>query len=535
MTDADGSNPCDFSRKFDLCIIGSGAAGISIAHKLRNSGLRICILESSLVNEPQGLSAELVQRHETTPALAARAGVAVESVAGWNPDGHRFEDPVAQRLYEGELSDEMARIDPFFLTRSRIRVYGGTTNCWGGWTRPLSAVDFDRSDLDSRWKWPITRAELDPWYREAIKYCALEPLLPNQYDEPNLWPGFTTTPIAPIQPKTQGVVSGMFTVMYGESTTRQDGALDFQLVYGPALEAAGVCIERNANVRRLETNGDGSAVVRVLAQRIDRSGPVPKPGASFAVEADRYVLATGGIEGPRLLLLSRPGGLGNRSGTLGKNFMVHPLTYNACTFSGDRAVPQEIRRFYQSWPGWPIKGLSEPPKFFGTLMPTDQALRDNKIGNFRAILDFDSESEGRTGRINLNWEQGPSSKSQIVLSDNRKDLFGDPLVKLDWRMMELDQKTANQAVRLVIDELEAQGWVTRSEPQNMQILPGDHHMGATKMSTHPLSSYVNSDCRLHDVGNLYVASSSVFTTGGVANPTLTIIALALRLADHLRA
>src|SRR5262245_50534834 len=335
-TAADGSTPCYFSRKYDLCIIGSGAAGISIAHKLRNSGLRICVLESSLENIPQGFPAELVQRHETTPALAARAGLAVESVAAANPDGHRFEDPVVQRLYEGELTDEMLKIDPIFLTRSRIRVYGGTTNCWGGWTRPLSAVDFDRDDLDPRWKWPITREELEPWYREAIAYSALEPSQPNDYDQPDLWPALTTQPIKPLTPKTQGVVSGMFTVMYGKSMTRPDGALDFQLVYGPDLEKAGVCIERDANVRRLETNGTGTSVTKVHAQRIDRSGPQPKPGAAFTVEAERFVLAAGGIEGPRLLLLS--GGLGNRSDTLGRYFMIHPLTYDACRFDGDKPV-----------------------------------------------------------------------------------------------------------------------------------------------------------------------------------------------------
>src|SRR6185295_8141232 len=268
----DGGRPCDFSQKYDLCIIGSGAAGITVAHRLRTSGMRICVLESSLKNIPQGFSAELVQRYETTPSLAARAGVAVESAAGANQDGHRYEDPTVQKLYEGELTEEMQRIDPIFLTRSRIRVYGGTTNCWGGWTRPLSTADFDRSDLDRHWKWPITRADLEPWYREAIAYCALPPIHPNDYEKPELWPARTMTPIQPLAPKTGGVRSGIFTTMYGESTAqRPDGALDFQLVYGPDLDAAGVCVERGANVRRLELNGAGTAIARVHAQRIDRS------------------------------------------------------------------------------------------------------------------------------------------------------------------------------------------------------------------------------------------------------------------------
>src|SRR5207253_11437320 len=92
-----------------------------------------------------------------------------------------------------------------FLTRSRIRVYGGTTNCWGGWTRALSPIDFDRSDLNEKWVWPITAADLEPHYRSALRYCSLGDFSPRDYDDGEAWIKRTKTPIEVAAQKTGAI------------------------------------------------------------------------------------------------------------------------------------------------------------------------------------------------------------------------------------------------------------------------------------------------------------------------------------------
>ena len=532
----DSSVSCDFSRPYDLCIIGSGAAGITIAHKLRNTNWRICVLESSTYNQPQRASVEIVQQHETTSSPAARELLAA---AGGLSD-HRYEDPVAQTLYAGEITKPMDDIDKDFLTRSRIRVFGGTTNCWGGWTRPLSDIDFDRSDMDNAWpwpmslKWPISPKELRPYYQEALQYCALDrpgyPIAPEDYENPDLWPSRTTEAAEPLMSKTPDVRTAMFTAMYGKDDGGvKNGALNFQCVYGPALKTAGVCVERDISVRGFEVSGRN--VTAVNATRIDRSGPTPKPGKNVTILAKRFVLAVGGIEGPRLLLMAKQGGLGNSAGHLGRYFMIHPVIENARYFDGPpNVVPGKIRTFYRNWPTMTMKG-NQPPGFWATYVPTDSVMRRRHIGNFRMIVDYNTSSGG--GNLNLNWEQFPNPNSVIDLSRTEKDLFTDPRVKVDWNLLKEDLTTRDVAVELVMAELKKWGFATNERGGFGKMIPGDHHMGATKMSAQPKDGYVNTDCRLHEIDNLYIASSSVMPTGGVANVTLTIIALALRLADHL--
>jgi choline dehydrogenase-like flavoprotein len=151
-----------------------------------------------------------------------------------------------------------------------------------------------------------------------------------------------------------------------------------------------------------------------------------------------------------------------------------------------------------------------------------------RIGNFRAMVDFVG------GNINLNWEQVPNPASTITLSPTRRDpLFGDPEVRLDWRITEPDLRTAALAIEYATKELTKLGYASGGTSNPTITAAGDHHMGATRMSADPRHGYVDANCRAHEVDNLYILSSSVFSTGGVSNPTLTIIALAARLGAHL--
>jgi len=142
-------------------------------------------------------------------------------------------------------------------------------------------------------------------------------------------------------------------------------------------------------------------------------------------------------------------------------------------------------------------------------------------------------------------EQAPNPASRVIL-DREKDSLGLPKIQLDWRLTDLARQTAEEASQLVSYELGHLGlgrlqlleWLTQeahSWPEFPQVLRGSrHHMGTTRMSDNPKTGVVNLNCQVYGVSNLYVAGSSVYPTSGTANPTLTLVALAIRLADHLK-
>ena len=308
--------------------------------------------------------------------------------------------------------------------------------------------------------------------------------------------------------------------------------------------------------------GDGGHVQRFVCASL-REGRADR---RFYVEADRYVLAMGGIETVRKLKLS--GDLGNNHHDhLGRGFMVHPLLTTAAEARFATPVPLEASNFFRDQqvrlrPGGEKEeafvhdsaplvspGLMAKYEVFnawGVLVPTAATMAEERIGNFRVILRFDPA--GDRAEVNLNWEQVPNEESVIGLDHAEVDpIFGQPVAHVDWRLREEDKRTAVKALDLVRDHLERNGstgfrvltdlsggperWTFgRAETA---LATGDHHMGSLRMSVSPDDGIVDPDCRFHRIDNLYAAGSAVFPTSGYANPTLTIVALALRLADHL--
>ena len=184
---------------------------------------------------------------------------------------------------------------------------------------------------------------------------------------------------------------------------------------------------------------------------------------------------------------------------------------------------------------------------WGVLAPTHQTLLEEKIGNFRIILRFGADDASAV--VNLNWEQTPNEDSCITLNPEVRDpIFGQAVSHIDWRLTEIDKRSAVRALEITRNYLRRHGGRRfemisdiRGGAEDWPCLPdigaletGDHHMGALRMSTSPAGGIVDVNSRLHGVDNLYIAGSAVFPTGGYANPTLTIVALGLRLADHLK-
>jgi len=173
-----------------------------------------------------------------------------------------------------------------------------------------------------------------------------------------------------------------------------------------------------------------------------------------------------------------------------------------------------------------------------------------------ALADFEDTVGGLLGRLGLleyrpdhasfeMWstvEQAPNPDSRVTLG-NQRDALGMPRIEVDWRLTELDKRSLQAGHQAVAEELGRTGlgrlqidpWLTADLTSWAPELDGGHHhMGTTRMSADPAKGVVDADCRVHGMTNLYVAGSSVFSTSGSANPTLTIVALALRLAGHLR-
>jgi choline dehydrogenase-like flavoprotein len=183
---------------------------------------------------------------------------------------------------------------------------------------------------------------------------------------------------------------------------------------------------------------------------------------------------------------------------------------------------------------------------WGVLVPTPETLAADKIGNFRVILRFNPE--GDRAELNLNWEQVPNENSRITLSPTEVDpVFRQPVTHLDWRLAEEDKRTAVRAVEIVDRYLGRRGAASFRLTTDLTgdagqwifgrlenaLATGDHHMGALRMAASSEQGLVDKHSRFFSVDNLYTAGCGQFPTSGFTNPTLTIVALALRLADHL--
>jgi choline dehydrogenase-like flavoprotein len=297
-------------------------------------------------------------------------------------------------------------------------------------------------------------------------------------------------------------------------------------------------------------------------------------GPSFRIQARFFVLACGGIENARLLLVSNSvlkNGIGNQNDLVGRFFMEHPhITRAKALF----------------WAGDEILSVSEGKtenrlfrnRIRAVLSATEHLQREKEVLNFSLVIekkldipgtrtsladkiwqldwqrrsDLSPRSQVSAREIEIRIEQTPDPENRVVLSSVR-DTFGMNRAKLLWRMNELDRRTVDEALNIIALELGASGlgrvkalngnytqpswFFDRNAPfdgdRDAQLVLWHHHMGTTRMDSSEKRGVVDVNCQVHGLTNLFIAGSSVFTTCGSANPTLTIIALALRLADHL--
>ena len=498
-------------------MIGAGAAGITLASELSATNRSVVVLESG---------------------------------------GLEFEKDI-QSLYSG------TNVHPYFsLTTSRFRMLGGTTYVWGGWCAPLDEIDFRPRDWVPHSGWPITRQDLLPFYRRAQRYCELGPY---RYD-------ISQWPVA-AEHALQLDPAKLTHRMWQLSTPTRFGS-----VYLDALRnARNVTVMLHATVVEILTDASAMQVQNVRVADLS--------GREATVRAGVYVIACGGIETARLLLASNgieSAGLGNRFDVLGRYFMEHPhpdaggvllsgdaaslRAYPVTTVGQERVVvgigpsadAQARFRILNSSVAIAESLHRDPTDAWASLMKLSRAFQEGRWPDsagshiFNILRDLDdviheaylrsASREVRGFYLTARSEVAPNPNNRVTL-DHERDALGMQRVRLNWNVSSLDRDSVATTMRLLAEELGRLG-VGRLRVNELLFEQDGrwcenlswfgHHMGTTRMSSDPKHGVVDSDCRVHGLANLYVASSSVFPTAGFANPTLTILALALRLADHIK-
>ena len=530
----------------DVCIVGGGAAGISLALELAGGTSSVILLESG----------------------------------DWRPDAK------TQSLYEGQVAGESLHDPPEF---HRERRFGGSTTTWGGRCVPYDAIDFEPRDYIPHSGWPFGLDELTPYYAKANEICEA-----GQY----------AYRVATALPRARRELVAGFTsdLVETDGLERFSRPTDFGRRYRHELEQArNVRVILGGSCLHIAASSESSTVEHLVISTLE--------GRRFTIRARHFVLATGGLEVTRLLLASRDvhrSGIGNEHDLLGRFYMCHiagrlgGLEFHAPQrpgFHGYERSPDGVycrRRFQLAPDAQRSLGVGNLIARIHHPALTDPAHRTGPLSaiylaknmvprQFRKRVDHGNDSFAGWARhvrnvlvapldtarflshllarrtlasrkfpsivvspkslcytLDFHAEQVPDPNSRITLTDQR-DHFGMPRLRVEWRYSAIDVKTVGASFRVLAEEFERTnvGRLSFEDAEVEQAIRhegafGGHHIGTTRMSDSPALGVVDRHCRVHGLDNLYIASSSVFPTSSQANPTLTIVAMALRLADQLK-
>ncbi|NOZ09923.1 MAG: GMC family oxidoreductase [Gammaproteobacteria bacterium] len=478
----------------DICIVGAGAVGIAMALEFNGSNKKVAVMESG------GLDL----------------------------------DSRTQSLYEG---DHVGR-PTYPLGRNRLRYFGGTTGHWAGHCRPFDQFDFSVRDWIPHSGWPIKIEELEPYLERSQPILGL-----GDYDYSSL-----EQYAKQLKLETLPLDSGrLISVMKQQSPPTRFGT-----AYRQALkESKNVSVYLYSNVLELITNESASHITRAEVACID--------GPKYEVKAKNFVLATGGMENPRIMLLSNksaPDGLGNSHGLVGRFYTDHILIRPALDISLSRKgfdfrLYSKIHRMNGG-------------RMFGILTASDELTRREKLTRFRFHLynitpSYDAPVGGVFSSIDGAREAQPLTKEggtymavhmamepipnpdTFVRLSAKRDLFGQRQLEVNWQVTDAERSNAHRAIELCALEFARMGFgrayapmLEKPDEWPANFTSGKHHCGTTRMSDSPKTGVVDRNCKVFDVDNLYVTGSSVFPTIGHTNPTINLVALSLRLADHLK-
>jgi choline dehydrogenase-like flavoprotein len=512
----------------DVCIVGGGAAGITLAKEFVDAHFKVSLFESG---------------------------------------GLRFNHQT-QFLYK---ADNFGR--PYYdMEFTKQRYFGGATNKWYGRCRPLDPIDFETRSWVKHSGWPFEKKHLDPYYVRAHDVCQLKS---NNYN-----PSYWETPAKEQLPLKGTKVE---TKIFQFSPPTRFGNEYINLL----AKAKNIKVFLYSNAVSIVTNTVGNIVTHLNFATLR--------GKKFRVKAKLFILAASALEVTRLLLISNDvhsRGIGNHYDLVGRFFMEHPHVFTAVLTT---PLTTKQARFYKILD---YDTNSENLGTVGALGLNEKIIRQEKMLNASAFfirrkgykIDNRYFSKGGVALTQVvdtlnhtnapgvqflryagdtlrhinevsgiikqrlkavinptSWmtirtqiETAPNPDSRVTLS-HKKDRLGMNKLILDWRLTELDLisfKKFNQILfegllnsgfklRLFNHETDEFGWP-------VSMVAGKHHIGTTRMHEDPKKGVLDADCKVHGVANLFIAGSSMFPSSGQANPMLTIVALAIRLADHIK-
>jgi choline dehydrogenase-like flavoprotein len=482
----------DAAEPYDVCIVGSGFAGTVLGRTLAGQGARVLMLESG------------------------------RTLAAWLANAH------IRSLARYEASGDTE----YPLSRTTSRLLGGNSNFWTGRCERFHPSDFEpHAYTPPENPWPIAYADLDAYYDEAERLLRVRGGPRSSFSPPRRAP----LPLPPSPDisflKELGATLGVaFEESATATPTKTLRIFKVQRELLPAfLESERSVLVTGVSVTRLLAGPD-RRIVGAEVKGID--------GTTKIARARQYVIACGGIESPRLLLLSSserfPNGVGNTHDMVGRGFNEHPNVSftTSITHAWGTIVPtNKIARTHQYYSAFRGEGL-------GSVLPVMRQawVLPNHIANFhlanvpRTIV----HGLGRVVRaplfVGAGIEMKISRANRVTLSRSRTDLFGNPIAHLIMNYSEEDRRLLDRARGLLRDWLPR---VKAGRVHELEVAWSRHFQGACRMGRSPATSVVDADLRVHESPNLYVCGSEVFVTGGAMQPSLTIVALALRLADHL--
>lgn len=487
---------------YDVTIIGAGAAGISIADRLRKSRLKVLIVEAG---------------------------------------GLKYSEN-SQKFYEGEwinnVQGDYVKVKD--RTKSdRLRYFGGSTNHWAGRVRRFDKVDFETRDYISESGWPIKYDDLESFYVSAEKVLDIE----HEHHVLN------------------------------EKNKKSEIFEHNYFSFSPPTRLGSKYFEDIRESHNIHLLLNTSLVSQKLLD--DKFVPVFKVQGdnTFQVESTNFILCNGGLESIRTMLLIDGQANLPFSEIIGKYYMGHAIYHPSTIFVNDSFPTEKFQvryaRFFHNesheisslFQKFRLKlglrntvsitdqrkipqmffHLSEKSQYIHRLPNLGYTLHNSHTPDNQDLKFLQSEGslskKFKSFQLLNRGEQIPIRESYVSLLNN-KDQNGNPQIKVNWKFSESDEKNIFYSNRLLNQHLKNCGWGILRDEVSRSAIPksmwtGAHHLGGTRMGQDTKRSVVDSNLRVHGISNLFVASSSVFCTSGVANPTLTVTALALRLAEYL--
>lgn len=464
-------------KNYDICIAGTGPAGITLARKLAAAGRSILLLEAG---------------------------------------GLEYSDQ-SQGFYECESVGHDGW--PQF---TRLRYFGGTSNHWSGRCRPFDRSDFSSPTINRLPGWPIEYSAIEPYLKEAMEIVDLNPAT-----------GFRALH-RKLMPKD----------FYADAFAHSPPTRFKAKYLSDIADSENIDCYYNATAVDLLLNQSQSSITQMVLSNYHNQ--------RTSISADRFILCLGGIENPRFLLNCNSQistGLGNNSDMVGRCFMEH---LNVPMGSFIYRDPDQFGKlqFYTSDKFCNARDIGKSNITLSIVKQIRSYGRTKQIKNFfkniacqmniedrvQFISDFKCPGMGSIGTL---VEQSPNLDSRVSLS-NKVDSMGLNRAKFDWQINDFDKKTIREAAIGIAKGFADAGLgnIRLADfilDQSLDIPFGhhNHHMGTTRMSDSPTYGVVDSNCKVHGIDNLYISGSSVFSTGGACNPTMPIIQLSLRLAQHL--